>query len=246
MERVLSVLTAFDVIAYLLSGTVLLGGLYWAVEGVPEKSPSAAAVLAFAAAAYVAGVLVSATGSLRDKASAWIRSQAIVMSSAARSEPVHQDDASTIPADAHIWTRWFAQAADEKYFPPSVRRRLDAALGPFAALETDAARAEIARSLLRQRGADAWFERMLLGMWLTSYLGTAALLLVACFLITAATEGDPARLLPAAGIAAGLAALLSLRRRQYERYAIRAVVYDLIALSDPPAWVRRHQATSAA
>ena len=50
------------------------------------------------------------------------------------------------------------------------------------------------------------------------------------------TEGEFARLLVAAAGASLISALLWFRRRQFERYAIRAVIYDLMALADPPDW----------
>ena len=182
MERVLSVLTAYDVVAYLLSGSVLLGGVYWAIEGAPEKAPGAAAVLGLAVVAYVAGVVVAAATALSGEAARRVRAlwyrKRRRRSDEHREDPVIAESAST---NQHLWTRWFTHATDDKYFPPSVRRRLEVALGPFAVLETDAARAEIARVLIRQRGVDAWFERMLLSMWLTSYLSMTALLLVPSF-----------------------------------------------------------------
>jgi hypothetical protein len=73
----------------------------------------------------------------------------------------------------------------------------------------------------------------MLSMRLMSYLGTTAILLVVCFLVAAVTESDPGRLLPAAGGAAAVAALLSRRQSDYEKDAIRALVYELAVLDDP-------------
>jgi hypothetical protein len=237
MDSLVSVLTAFDVVAYLLSGSTLLAGVYWAIAGVPEKAPGGAAVLGLAALGYVTGVLIAGVASLRGRESARLRRLLGRPDLYAANAPAAPDSGASLPATyRHIWTRWYTNAEDPVYLTTKVRQRVDRALGTLSTLETDGARAEVARVLLRQRRADAWFDRMMLSMWLMSYLGTTAVLLTACFLLTAATESDPGRLLPAAAGAALAALLLSRRQSDYERYAIRAVVYELVVLDDPPAW----------
>jgi hypothetical protein len=214
VERLLSTLSVFDVVAYLVSGSVLIGGLYWAFAGVPAKAPGATVVIAFAVAAYVGGQLIGALSSLARR---------------------------VFSADLHPWQAEFEDGgADGRGFSDEARRRVRGALAMYGPI-SGAERGEIARILLAYRGADARMQLMLIGHWTASYLMMAAWLLAPCFAIALVFRSNRWQLLLAAGAAVLVGLVFRLRAKQYMRSAVAAAVYGVLALSSSPDWASRRE-----
>jgi hypothetical protein len=66
MDRLFSLFTLYDLLGFLLPGALVVGGTYWAVEGIPSE-PGAAGAIALVAAFFIAGELVQGVAVLWER-----------------------------------------------------------------------------------------------------------------------------------------------------------------------------------
>jgi hypothetical protein len=212
-DRLASAFSPFDVLVITLAGGVALAGIWWGIDGVPQESPSTAALIGLVAASYVAGHLIGAISGI-----VW------------RRERDHTK---------HPWTRAFVGALGKGNGQPlsETDQRLRRAFCDLRGLPV-LDQVELIRSVLRQRQLDVRFETMNTVAWLSRSLATATGLLAAFFVVVALVKGDAARLLPAA-VGMGIAAVaFETRTRSYQYSSARVLKFDALALADPPHALR--------
>jgi uncharacterized membrane protein len=212
-ERLASAFSPFDVLVITLAGALTIAGVWWGIDGVPRRSPSAATLVAFVAASYVAGHLIGAVSGI-----VWRR---------------ERDPAK------HPWTRAFAKALGDEGVDPqdATDQRLRRAFSDLRGMPV-LDQVELIRSVLRQRKLDVRFETLNTVAWLSRSLGTATGLLAVFFLVLGLARGGVTRLLLAAAAMAISAAAFDARTRSYQWSSARVLKFEALALADPPAAFR--------
>jgi hypothetical protein len=208
MDKFLSGLSFFDLIAVTLAGAVVLAGGYWSVAGVPPHSPGAAAAFGFAAASYVVGHLVASLAAML-----W------------RLEP-------------HAWDRELRRVLAEQATAgglsnQGVGRSLAAAIRDTDDLPAPA-RVELIRTWLRRRGLDGRFELMNTNAWVSRNLTMSCAVLALFFVGTDLVAKHDARRLYATAIAVPAAGVFWLRTRRYQANAVDTLVFEVLALTRAP------------
>lgn len=213
-----SALTLFDLVAYLLSGSALLAGTYWALAGVPETEPGASIVLAFAVAAYVAGHAIAALTTLGRYAGRAAGRRLL--------KSGHEWLGRHLPGE-HTW------ALDLEKRSPAARTHIREALAGYGQVD-EHEQLEIARILLSRHGADERLTAMTVGYWTTLYLMTATWLLACVFTVAALWRPGPLGLLLAALGAALVGCLFRWRAQRFNGFVVEAASYGVLALSVAP------------
>ena len=218
-DRLTAAFSPFDVLVFTLAGAVVIAGAWWGIDGVPADSPSAAAVVGLVAASYLAGVLVAVVSGVL-WTGVWGRDQA-------RSPFFKAFDSAFSTSESRLDAR--LRAAFEDISDLNVRDR-----------------SELIRSVLRQRKLDSRYETMNTVAWVSQSLATAAFLLAVLFTLLTVINGDPGRLLPAAGGMLIATIGFGKRAHAYQIVAARTLKFEALALVDPPKRMRQHEADPAA
>jgi hypothetical protein len=219
-DRFSAALSPFDVLVFTLAGTFVIAGAWWGIDGVPGESPSTAVIVGLVAASYLAGHVVAAASGVL-----WTR--------------VWKRMGSATPFLA-VFLHAFDAKADEA---SGAELRFRNAFQDTSDLDTYD-RVELIRTVLRQQQLDSRLETMNTISWVSQSLATAATTLAALFVVLVVIDGDGQRLLPAAAGMAAVAAAFAGRAYGYQRVAARTLMFDALALVDPPKRMRQPEAES--
>jgi hypothetical protein len=237
-DRLVSALSAFDLLVITLAGGLVIAGVWWGIDGVPAEAPSAAGLVGLVAASYVAGHLVGAVSGVvwrreRDPAKhPWTRAFSGALGD-------HDGSREHTPEPKRSWGRWFAEAfgraearSGRVDMSPTDERFREAFedIRELPVLD----QVELIRTVLRQRRLDTRFETMNTTAWVSRSLATAAGVLAVVFIVLAVLDGDYERRLPAAVGAAMAAFAFEVRARGYQRNSAQALKYEALALVQPP------------
>jgi hypothetical protein len=211
-DRFSAALSPFDVLVFTLAGAFVIAGAWWGIDGVPGESPSTAVMVGLVAASYLAGhVVAAASGVLWTPV--WKR-----IASPSRT-PFLAVFSHALEAEAD------EASGAELRFRNAFQDTSD--LDPWG-------RVELIRTVLRQQQHDSRLETMNTISWVSQWLATVAITLAALFVVLVAIDGDGQRLLPAAAGMAAVAAAFARRAYDYQRVAARTLMFDALALVDPP------------
>jgi hypothetical protein len=201
VERIIAVLSVYDLLGYVLVGGLLVAGCYWAVEGVPAE-PGVATVLGLVAFSYIVGHLVQSVSTFWERLvwrAGW-------------------------PAELRL------RPGHAKAYDNRLRGLVAARLGPDASALRLRDQFAFARAMLRARGADAQPELMNVAYGFCRGLTTSSALLAVVFVVAAIVSDRSRPLGIAAGLAAAAAALLFVRCRRFGFRFADQVWRDLVAL----------------
>jgi hypothetical protein len=217
-DRLSAALSPFDVLVFTLAGAFVIAGAWWGIDGVPGESPSTAVVIGLVAASYLAGHLVAAVSGVL-----WTGVWGLIGSPffAIFIRAFETDKASG------------AELRFRKAFQDTRDLRVKE-------------RVELIRTVLRQQQLDSRFDTMNTIAWVSQSLATAATTLAALFVVLVVIDGDVQRLLPAAAGMVAVAVAFAGRAYSYQRIAARTLMFDAVALVDPPMRMRQPEAERAA